>query len=93
VNYMIIYQKHNGNMIYRFNKRIPHYKKGDTTSMGWKVIDIQRLYKGKVISNTRYYNISDFKYQIRRFYDLLDKIDIYKLILLIMALYILIVKL
>jgi len=93
MNYMIIYQKHNGDMIYRFNKTIPHYHKGDKTSMGWKVIDIQRLYKGKIISTTEYSHIIDFKYQIRRFYNLFNRIDIYKLILLIMALYILIVKL
>ena len=92
MNYMIIYQKQNGNMVYRINKTIPHYQKGDKTSMGWKVLDIQRLYKGKMVSYTRYSNIIDFKYQIRRFYDLFNKIDIYKLIVLILVLYIIFVK-
>lgn len=92
MNYVIIYQKHNGDMIYRINKTKPPYNIGDRTSMGWKVIEIQRLHKGKVLSNDRYSAKINFEYRIRRFYDLFDRIDIYKLIVLLIMLYIIIVK-
>ena len=93
MNYIILYQKHNGDMIYRYNKTRPYYNIGDKTSMGWKVIDIQRLCKGKVLTYNQYSIESDFKYQIRHFFDLLNKIDIEKIILLILVLYTLFVKL
>ena len=80
-------------MIYRFNKTKPNYNIGDKTSMGWKVIDIQRLYKGKVLNYTQYSAETNFKYEIRHFFDLLNKIDIEKIILLILVLYTLFVKL
>lgn len=93
MNYIVIYQKHNGDMIYRYNKTKPIYNKGDKTSMGWKVIDIQRLHKGKVLSINKYSAKIDFEYQIRHFYDLFNKIDMIKLLYLILALYIIFVKL
>ena len=92
MKYIVIYQKHNGEMIYRYNKTKPIYNKGDKTSMGWKVIDIQRLHKGKVLSTNKYSAVIDFEYQIRHFYDLFNKIDILKLFYLILALYIIFVK-
>lgn len=93
MNYMIIYQKQNGNMLYRINKTKPTYNKGDTTSMGWQVIDIQRVYKDKIVSNDKYSSIIDFKYHIRLLADLLYKIDVFKIITIIMVLYIIFVKL
>lgn len=93
MNYMVVYQKYNGDLIYRYNKIKPNYKKGDTTSMGWKVVDIQYMHKGKIMNYDRYSAVINFEYQIRRVFNLLDKIDVFKLILLILALYILIVKL
>lgn len=92
MKYIVIYQKHNGEMIYRYNKTKPIYNKGDKTSMGWKVIDIQRLHKGKVLSTSKYSAVIDFEYQIRHFYDLFNKIDMLKLFYLILALYIIFVK-
>ena len=92
MKYIVIYQKHNGEMIYRYNKIKPIYNKGDKTSMGWKVIDIQRLHKGKVLSTNKYSAVIDFEYQIRHFYDLFNKIDMLKLFYLILALYIIFVK-
>ena len=92
MKYIVIYQKHNGEMIYRYNKTKPIYNKGDKTSMGWKVIDIQRLHKGKVLSTNKYSAVIDFEYQIRHFYDLFNKIDMLKLFYLILALYIIFVK-
>lgn len=93
MNYMVVYQKYNGDLIYRYNKIKPNYKKGDTTSMGWKVVDIQYMHKGKIMNYDRYSAVINFEYQIRRIFNILDKIDVFKLILLILALYILIVKL
>lgn len=93
MNYMVVYQKYNGDLIYRYNKIKPNYKKGDTTSMGWKVVDIQYMHKGKIMNYDRYSAVINFEYQIRRVFNILDKIDVFKLILLILALYILIVKL
>lgn len=48
--YMVIYQKNNNDLIYRANKTRPAYNIGDKTSMGWKVLDIQRLHNGKCYS-------------------------------------------
>ena len=93
MNYMVVYQKYNGDLIYRYNKIKPNYKKGDTTSMGWKVVDIQYMHKGKIMNYDRYSAVINFEYQIRRVFNLVNKIDMFKLILLILALYILIVKL
>lgn len=93
MNYMVVYQKYNGDLIYRYNKIKPNYKKGDKTSMGWKVVDIQYMHKGKIMNYDRYSAVINFEYQIRRVFNILDKIDVFKLILLILALYILIVKL
>lgn len=92
MNYLIVYQKHNGDMIYRYNKTKPTYNKGDKTSMGWKVIDIQRLHKGRILTIDKYNAVINFEYQIRHISDLFNKIDIYKLIILIMVLYIIFVK-
>ena len=62
--YMIIYQKHNGELLYRVCKTIPKYKKGDTTSMGWKVLDIKHLNNGKVYSSYEYDNKLTYKRKI-----------------------------
>ena len=82
-NYLIIYKKYNGDLIYRYNKIKPNYKKGDTTSMGWKVVDIQYMHKGKIMNYDRYSAVINFEYQIRRVFNLLEKIDVFKLILLV----------
>ena len=58
--YMVIYQKNNGDLIYRARKTQPYYHKGNITSMGWKVVDIQRLYNGKN------YSICEFDEKLNR---------------------------
>lgn len=57
---MITYQKPNGEIIFRPRKSVYDRKVGDTTSMGWKVIDIHYRYNGN------YYTYLDFMKLIRR---------------------------
>ena len=46
MNYMITYQKTNGDIILRPRKSIYNLKVGDETSMGWKVLNIHYNYDG-----------------------------------------------
>lgn len=52
--YLVIYQKTSGEIIYRTLTARPKYDKGDTTSMGWKVLDIKNMYKGNLYTNYEY---------------------------------------
>lgn len=52
--YMVIYQKNNGELLYRTLTSLPHYKKGQKTSMGWLVIDIQYMNNGKCYTTIDY---------------------------------------
>lgn len=52
--FLVIYQKRSGEIIYRTLSSIPKYSKGDITSMGWKVLDIKNMYKGKTYTNYEY---------------------------------------
>ena len=92
MRYMIIYQKNNGDMLYRYNKNKPIYKKGDTTSMGWKVIDIKRMDKGNILSLPDYRAKVEESLKLNRFNYLINNLDISKLIQLLLI-YILFVNL
>jgi hypothetical protein len=50
----IIYQKRNGEIFERIRNTYITYRIGDTTSMGWKVLDIQYKYKNKYYSSMEY---------------------------------------
>jgi len=91
VRYMIIYQKNNGDMLYRYNKNKPIYKKGDTTSMGWKVIDIRRMDNGNILSLSDYRIKNELRLKLSRFNYLINNLDFFKLIHLILI-YIIFVK-
>lgn len=54
--YLIVYKKKSGQVIYRYVTTIPKYKVGDKTSMGWQVLDIKNMYKGKFYSPISYSN-------------------------------------
>ena len=54
----ITYQKKDGSVMQRFRNTILPYKIGDTTSMGWKVLNIEYEY------NNKYY--PEYKYNILR---------------------------
>lgn len=57
---LVTYQKRNGEIIERKVKNHPPYRIGETTSMGWKLIDIKQFYKGK------YYAIYEYDKLINR---------------------------
>jgi len=74
--YLVIYQNEKGKMIYRANKHKPVHQKGDHTSMGWVVVDIQRLYNGKIYSSMEYSDKLTRKEKLRDIICLFDKPDI-----------------
>lgn len=46
--YMVVYQKQNGEIFNRIRNTLPGYVKGETTSMGWKIVEIKyQFYDGK----------------------------------------------
>lgn len=51
----ITYQKNDGSIIYRLRKTMLPYDIGDTTSMGWKVLNIEYKYKDKYYQVYQYY--------------------------------------
>lgn len=69
--YMVIYRKTNGDIIYRARSTKPEYEVGQQTSMGWEVLDIRRLHKGRTLSNEEYDELCN------RRITLLDKIKGY----------------
>lgn len=50
----ITYQKRNGNIIKRLRKTLLPYKIGETTSMGWKVLNIEYEYNNKYYTHSEY---------------------------------------
>ena len=53
----ITYQKRNGTVIKRLRNTILPYNVGDTTSMGWKVLNIEYEYKNKYYPEYEYRNL------------------------------------
>ena len=53
----VTYQKRNGSLIQRIRNTMVPYKIGETTSMGWKVINIEFRYDNKFYSEQDYYRI------------------------------------
>ena len=56
----ITYQKKNGCIIQKLRKTMLPYKIGDSTSMGWKVINIEFEY------NNKFYSSYDYNMLIRK---------------------------
>jgi len=50
MKYLVLYERTNGDMLYRYRKSLPEYEVGSYTSMGWKLVDIKVLDKGKCLS-------------------------------------------
>ena len=50
----ITYQKQNGYVFQRFRNTLPPYEIGETTSMGWKVLNIEYEYRNKYYSQYEY---------------------------------------
>ena len=57
--FLVTYKKRNGELIYRKRNSIPG-KIGSTTSMGWKIENIQQEFKGK------YYSFADYNFLLRK---------------------------
>lgn len=49
MNHIITYRKNNGELIYRGRLSLPEARIGETTSMGWKVVDIHYEYNGNFL--------------------------------------------
>ena len=95
MNYLIIYKKQDNSVIYRTTKHIPNYKINDTTSMGWLVLDIKKMQKGKLYSFSEYDTLMINRMKFNDLTTLLYKIDIFKLLeisLIGVIMYMLIVK-
>lgn len=61
----ITYQKRDGSIFQRIRKTMIPYQIGDTTSMGWKVLNIEYRYKNNYYS---YYEYSMLIYRQKQFY-------------------------
>lgn len=95
MNYLIIYQKKDNSVIYRTSKTKPKYSIKDETSMGWIVLDIQKLYKGKLYSQSEYDLLIANRMKLRDITTLLNKIDFLKMLEIMIVsvmMYMLIVK-
>lgn len=55
MNYLITYQKRNGDILFRSRTTPLDYKKGEETSMGWKVLNIHYYYEGNYYQQYDYY--------------------------------------
>lgn len=64
----ITYQKANGCVIQRLRNTMLPYKVGDTTSMGWKVLNIEYEYNNKFYSEYEYNTLVQKKHrsQVKR---------------------------
>jgi len=91
----MIYKKGDGSLIYRTSKTKPIYSIGQTTSMGWLVLDIKRLYKGKLLSSSEYDTLVMKHLDLKNKTTLLYKIDmgrVIETIMILLIIYTLIVK-
>lgn len=61
----VTYQKRDGSIIYRLRNSIPPYRIGESTSMGWTVMNIEYKYKDKFYSE---YDLSMIIYKKRQLF-------------------------
>lgn len=85
--YMVIYEKRNGELLYRYLTLRPHYEKGSRTSMGWLVKDIKVFDNGKCYSTYEYDTLLSKKNKIHKGINFINKIDIIKLIEFLIVVY------
>lgn len=89
---LITYQKRNGEIFDRIRNTYFPYRVGDTTSMGWKVLDIRHKYKNKYVSTTEYDRLIDkewnkakrrnqVKHKIKYYYQNINHIMIFLILL------------
>ena len=51
----VTYKKRNGNIIHKYRKTMIPYAIGDTTSMGWKVLNVKYEYNDEYYPEYQYY--------------------------------------
>lgn len=57
MDYLITYQKSNGDIFVRARKTLYGLSIGDETSMGWKVLNIHYFYEGNYYTHLDYCNV------------------------------------
>lgn len=78
--YLVIYEKSNHDLIYKILNHKPQYSINEKNQFGWKVVDIQILNNGKVISYEEFRNIKRKNKAIADILFNLKKIDILHII-------------
>lgn len=56
--YLVYYKKGNGEIIQRNRSTLPEYKIGESTSMGWLVMDIKYVLNGNIYDTVKDYNLA-----------------------------------
>ena len=78
--FLITYKKRNGELIYRERMSLPG-KIGDTTSMGWLIVDIKENFRGKYYSSSECSRLAEKRSKfVKRYRKLKDfmKNDLWK---------------
>lgn len=57
MNFMVTYQKRNGDILLRARKTLSGMRVGDETSMGWTVLNIHYNYEGNYYTHDDYYRM------------------------------------
>lgn len=86
MKYLVLYEKNNGELIYRYRNSKPQYEVGSITSMGWKLVDIRKLYNGSAITDSAYSGILEKKLKYQEF---ISKLDLKTFIEIMILVYIL----
>lgn len=55
--YKILYKKQNGELIERVRNTLPNVGIGQTTGMGWLIVDILYSYKDKYYTSSEYHTL------------------------------------
>ena len=65
--YKVIYKKENGDVIERVRNTLPLQAVGETTSMGWLVVDILYSYKDGYYNASEYHSLMSKQRKINHF--------------------------
>lgn len=93
MNYMIIYKKASGELLYRIRHSKPLMDKGTITSMGWQVVDIKCLRNGKMYSFYQFDKLVNTQIAINTAVRKIFQKDVLVNVLILVLLYIIFVKL
>lgn len=68
MRYLVLYEKKNGDMLYKYRNSKPQYEVGSYTSMGWKLLDVKRLSSGKAYSINAYSTLINQRIRVEEFF-------------------------